>query len=133
MNIQRHALPFQSMVVATAAEQCQEWILHSNCNPIDILILNRKKLWGRRRQFNIYPRENMRHSSIKKCISHDKNICQCWLLYYSLSGEDSKSHSKCNSYVVVGAKNSFASCVAAKFSRQSEQVNEESGAHVVSY
>jgi hypothetical protein len=36
-------------------------------------------------------------------------------------------------YVVVSAKNSFASCVAAKFSRQSEQVNEESGARVVSY
>jgi hypothetical protein len=47
--------------------------------------------------------------------------------------DDAKSLINCNSYVVVSAKNSFAPRVAAKFSRQSEQVNEESGARVVSY
>lgn len=62
----------------------------------------------------------------KKACRMRKN-CICILV------DDAKSLIKCNSYVVVSTKNSFAPRVAAKFSRQSEQVNEESGARVVSY
>jgi hypothetical protein len=68
----------------------------------------------------------------QKSARRMRKNCNCIVSGYAR--EDAKSLIKCNSYVVVvSAKNSFAPRVAAKFSRQSEQVNEESGARVVSY